>query len=413
MRPSTSPSASAAGVLDPEPLYRELGTRSTAVVIACVLYLGHLFFQGKIGSSETHASFALVFVVSAVAAREVRLSLHVLCFPLAVYGLASSASSMLSGLPIHATGEFMLWIKMATFPAAIILFRTAPVLRRWALRTHGLMLTILSTFGIVEYFATAVGQRDLEHRITGGETHVMTFSGILLPLSLLFAVLAFREREKWMLIPAATGAFALLLTLTRSAWLAWLAAVFALIILVRPRLMAFAVPLLILFVTFIPGAMFSRVVSIFDTRQESNFDRIRMLQAGAEIIRDHTLLGVGPTNIKPLYPLYRAPDAPRFRTPHLHNNIVQIWAERGILALAGYVLLMGLFLRECAKGWRGPARSWAEAGVAITVALTVAGLFEFNFGDTEVFYLTLDLFALVVANLESAPSAPVEALAGV
>jgi len=30
----------------------------------------------------------------------------------------------------------------------------------------------------------------------------------------------------------------------------------------------------------------------------------------------------------------------------------------------------------------------------------VAGLFEFNFGDTEVFYLMLNLFALVVVSLE-------------
>ena len=79
-----------------------------------------------------------------------------------------------------------------------------------------------------------------------------------------------------------------------------------------------------------------------------------------------------------------------------------MWAERGILAVAAYVLLMGLFLRECAKGWGGPARELAEAGVAIAVGLAYAGLFEFNFGDTEVFYLTLTLFALIVAGLEAA-----------
>ena len=39
--------------------------------------------------------------------------------------------------------------------------------------------------------------------------------------------------------------------------------------------------------------------------------------------------------------------------------------------------------------------------MAITVGLTYAGLFEFNFGDTEVFYLMLELFALVVAFLEN------------
>jgi O-antigen ligase len=151
---------------------------------------------------------------------------------------------------------------------------------------------------------------------------------------------------------------------------------------------------------------FGRLVSSFDVRQSSNLDRIRMAEAGVEIIKDYPTLGVGPANVKEIYPLYRKPDAPRFRPPHLHNNVIQIWAERGILALAGYVLFIGLFLRECARGWRGPNREFAQAGVAMAVALTYAGMFEFNFGDTEVLYTTLELFALVVASL----SVPAEAV---
>ncbi len=38
--------------------------------------------------------------------------------------------------------------------------------------------------------------------------------------------------------------------------------------------------------------------------------------------------------------------------------------------------------------------------MAVAVALACAGMFEFNFGDTEVFYLMLDVFALVIANIE-------------
>ena len=85
---------------------------------------------------------------------------------------------------------------------------------------------------------------------------------------------------------------------------------------------------------------------------------------------------------------------------------MQLWAERGVLGLAAYIVLLALFFRECIRGWRGPGRMWAEAGVAIAVSLTVAGLFEFNFGDTEVFYLMLNLFALVVVSLERAEPLP-------
>ena len=57
----------------------------------------------------------------------------------------------------------------------------------------------------------------------------------------------------------------------------------------------------------------------------------------------------------------------------------------------------------------GPNSRFAEIGIAVAVALTVAGMFEFNFGDTEVFFLMLDLFALVVVSLEASPAVPANA----
>jgi O-antigen ligase len=163
------------------------------------------------------------------------------------------------------------------------------------------------------------------------------------------------------------------------------------------------VPVGILVITFLPLPYFARVMSAFDTKQSSNFDRIRMFEGGVEIVKDVPVLGVGPGNMKEVYPLYRKPDAPRFRIPHLHNNLVQLWAERGILGLAAYVALIALFLRECARDW---GSKYAELGVAITVGLVVAGMFEFNFGDTEVFLAMLDLFALVIASVERNEGAP-------
>src|SRR4029079_10566372 len=156
--------------------------------------------------------------------------------------------------------------------------------------------------------------------------------GLLLPASLLLVVLAFRRRSLWLAGPAFIVSFALLLTFTRSVWLGWLIAIFTVLVLERSRWILVAVPLLVFWITFIPEAMFGRLVSSFDTKQSSNLDRIRMAEAGFEMIKDHPVLGVGPANVKEVYPLYRKADAPRFRPPHLHNNLIQLWAERGILA---------------------------------------------------------------------------------
>ena len=176
------------------------------------------------------------------------------------------------------------------------------------------------------------------------------------------------------------------------------AVLFAIAALAALSLVAMAAALI--FLTFMPMSFFGRLVSTFDVEQSSNLDRIRMAEGGIEMIKDYPVMGVGPAYIKEVYPLYRRADAPRFRIPHLHNNVLQLWAERGILGLAAYLVLIGLFLRECIRGWNGPSREFAQAGVAITVGLAVAGLFEFNFGDTEVFFMTLGLMALIVAFLE-------------
>ncbi len=370
-----------------------------AVLLTLLWYAYHLFCSGWIASSELGAFFAMVAAGVALWRRELRPSFHILYFPLFIFGLVSTMSALAAEHATHAIGESALWGKMLLFPMALILFREVPRSREVALRVLLAFGAFASLFGLIQYFV--LGERDLEHRITGPAAHVMTLSGLLLPIGLIFLVLWLHDlRNPWLMSGTALTSLALLLTFTRSVWLGWLVATGTLLILKRPRALTFAVPLLIVFVTFMPMPLFSRLASTFDSRQASNFDRIRMVEAGVEIIKDYPLLGVGPANMKEVYPLYRRHDAPRFRIPHLHNNVVQLWAERGVLAPISYLLLLALFLRECARGWRGEQRRFAQIGVAVTVALAVAGLFEFNFGDTEVFWILLDVYAIVIASIE-------------
>jgi len=384
----------------------------TPVTLAIFFYFGHLFCSGWVASSECFVAFSMMAFLYALYRKQITLSSHIIYFPLAVFGIDSTVSALAAPREIHAFGENALWLKMALFPVALILFRNVPRARYVALAGLLVFGVFSAGYGLFQYFALAQG--DLEHRITGPSAHVMTLSGLLLPASLLYLILWIHDRKNlWLFGGTIIVSAALLLTLTRSAWLGWLVAVSVLLVLKWPRALVFAAPLLLFFVIFMPLPLFSRVVSSFDTRQSSNLDRIRMIQAGVEIIKDYPLLGVGPANVKEVYPLYRKHDAPRFRIPHLHNNVIQLWAERGILALAAYVLLNVLFLRECRHGWRGPESRFSEVGVAVAVALAMAGMFEFNFGDTEVFWILLDISALVVAFLER-PRQPNEpALSGV
>ena len=380
-----------------------------AILMAFFWYNYHVFCAGWVASSECGAAFAIIATIVALWRREFRPVFHILYFPLIVYGIASTMSAFSAGSE-HAFAESALWGKMALFPTALILYRHVPHSKEFVLRWMLRFAVFAASWGLFQYFF--LGERDLEHRITGPAAHVMTLSGLLLPIALVYLVLWFHDRNNWWLLAGtAITSLALLLTFTRSVWLGWLFAVGALFILKRPKALIFATPALILFIALLPMSLFTRVASTFNTKQSSNLDRIRMVQAGVEIIRDHPLLGVGPGNIKEIYPLYRRHDAPRLKIPHLHNNLVQLWAERGVLAPIAYLLLLGLLLRECWKGWTGPASKWAEIGVAVTIALFIAGLFEFNFGDTEVLWVLLDIYALVISFLSRNLSADVSVTA--
>lgn len=385
--------------------YPDLETIPTPLKLAIFFFLGHIIFQGKIATLELGAFWAIFTVGYALSKKILRPSFHILYYPLALYGVVSTVSALAAPQRVHSYGEAMLWFKMLIFPCAVILYREIPKLRELALYAEIAFAVFVSSWGLYEF--AFLDRRDLEHRINGPSTHVMTYSGVILPLSLMLLLLWWHRRKWWLAVATVIVSAALLLTFTRGAWLGWGAAVFTILMLTRSPWRIWAVAGVVFFVTFMPMNLFTRLVSTFDAKQESNFDRIRMLQAGVEMIKDHPVLGVGPANVKESYALYKKHDAPRARPPHLHNNVVQLWAERGILGLAAYLVLLGLLLRECAIHWHGPGRMWAEIGVAVTVGLAVAGLFEFNFGDTEVFYLMLNLYALIVTSMEARRPEPV------
>ena len=370
------------------------------VALALFFYVGHLFCAGWVASSEVFAFATTAMVAWCLWRGLLKPSFHILYVPLALYGLASTVSALVAEREIHSFGESALWGKLLLFPAALILLRNVPRARETALRMVLIFGAMASSMGLAQY-VTAGGFRDLEHRITGAAAHVMTLSGLLLPVALTFIVLWIYETGNvWLLAGGVATNLALLITFTRSAWLGWIVGIAVLLILKWPKALAWAVPVAIIAISFAPLPVFSRVISSFDTRQSSNLDRIRMAEAGIEIIKDYPVFGVGPANVKEIYPLYRKHDAPRFRIPHLHNNVIQLLAERGVLALLAYLFLQGLFLRECARAWGGPATKYAEIGVVVVASLGAAGMFEFNFGDTEVFWIMLDLFAIVIAFAE-------------
>lgn len=374
----------------------------TALAWTLLFYVAHVFCVGWIASSESFLALSIIAAAISWWRGELRAEWHPVYFPLMLYLFGSALSTFATANPLRSLFQIGEWFSFSVFVLAVTLYRTVPRLHKVGPSVFLALGFFLALYGAFQYFVEGYGHSPLDTRIKGPTAHVMTLSGIVLPISLMLLIDALDRRKPLVILGAIFTTGVLVLTFTRGAWIGWIAGFVTIPLRRRVRGIYWLAPIAVLAFTLSPMSVFSRFISSVDVAQSSNLDRIRMAQAGLEIIRDHPVLGVGPNRVKSTYPLYRKHDAPRFRIPHLHNNIIQTWAERGITALAGYLLLMFTVLRACwrVKPGEGRARVYADAGFAIVVALFVAGLFEFNFGDTEVLLTMLNLFALVLAGIE-------------
>ena len=159
------------------------------------------------------------------------------------------------------------------------------------------------------------------------------------------------------------------------------------------------------FVALAPGQIAQRFVSMFDLKDPTNRDRVAMMHEGERMVRAHPLVGVGPNMVLRLYADYRGPDAVEKINPHLHNVPLQIAAERGLPALAIWLWFVTALVRDLWQRFRrGENAFLSAAALACVTALLTAGLFEYNFGDSEVLMLFLIVVTLPAAAVRAAPA---------
>ena len=301
----------------------------------------------------------------------------------------------------------------------LLLFLIVPAVYRFARGERATtVLTVIITvgalsavLGVVEY--GVLGYDSLARRVQGSLGHWMTYSGLLLLVTVATtARLIFgREDRTWPALIMPALLVAIVVTFTRSAWVGTLVAVAVLFALKDVRLVAVAPVLgavvLAIVLAIAPSALTGRVYSVVNVKDPSSSDRIAMLHAGARIVRDHPLTGVGLNNIKKVYRMYRDPGSLDWNAPHLHNVPMQIAAERGLPALGVWLWFIVVLAIDLLRRFRHDAnRVLAAAGLGAVAAMLAAGMFEYNFGDSEFLMIFLVLvtlpFAAVAPSAESA-----------
>lgn len=241
------------------------------------------------------------------------------------------------------------------------------------------------------FFKSSSGER-----ITGFMGHWMTQAGLLLLFCSLAAALFLFKKKNIRFVWGGTFVLALpliLLTLTRNSWVGLFAAGVALVLLWKPKALLLVPVLAALFFLVSPGYIKDRALSTFDLRDQTNRQRFEYWAAGLKIIGDYPLRGTGPNTVDMVFqqPKYGLSDVARDNV-HLHNNLLQIGAERGLFTLTAWlVFIIWLFvdLLKLLKRRDDPVFPYAAGAMAALVGLFFAGLFEYNFGDSEVVVLLL------------------------
>lgn len=257
---------------------------------------------------------------------------------------------------------------------------------------------VAAACGIIQY--TLLHFDSLRLRPHGTLGHYMTYAGtLMLVIGVAAARLVFGTRDwKWPALVMPALLVALTMTLTRSAWVGVSVGVGLLFVLKDLRLTALIPVVVALVFALAPDSVTDRLMSVSNLRDPSSRDRLAMLQTGAAMIHDHPLTGVGPNMVQRVYAQYRDPNSVQKTNPHLHNVPLQIAAERGIPALLVWLAFVAALAVAVFRLFRTSAdRSLPAAGLAAIGAMLAAGIFEYNFGDSEFLMLFLVIVTLPFA----------------
>jgi O-antigen ligase len=326
-------------------------------------------------------------------------------WPLALYALATVASAAVSLDPATSLADCKQLVLFLMVPAVAHLCRGA---RAWT------TLNVIIAFGAVGALLGVVqfsmlGYDHTENRPEGSLTLYMTYSGVIMLVlcSAAARLLFYTDQRIWPAIAIPALAVALAVTFTRNAWIGAFAGI-GMLLAMRDRRLLLVLPLAAaLFLVAAPDSLRARALSTFDASHPSNRDRVAMWTIGRRIVADHPLAGVGPDMVKHVYADYRPPVYVNPTNPHLHNVPMQIAAERGLPALAIWLWFVATALRELWRQARqGPVKAVAAAGLAAVVAMLTAGMFEYNFGDSEFLMLLLGLMTLPFAATRGGSERP-------
>jgi O-antigen ligase len=312
----------------------------------------------------------------------------------------------------HTLGKFYLLLLLVLVPA----ISRGAGRTIWIYRATFAVAAIAALGGLEQFIADP--KRDLMHRIVGFQSTWMNYSGQLMLVLVVLSAYAFcygMVKRWWVLSLGLLIAAALILSYTRNAWLGAAVGIGVAALLLRHlRFIAGMIALLALLYLVAPQSIQRRFQSGLNPEDPNTANRFEVWETSIRLIRAHPWIGVGPGSVQGEAVHYRGTNEyPDWLYQHMHNNFLQITAERGIPGLCLWLWFMGRLAWDAFRVYRrSKSRSALEgfpatealmastAALGAWAALMVAGLFEYNFGISVVMILFLFIIGAPYAFLD-------------
>jgi O-antigen ligase len=368
---------------------------------ACLALLGFAAaLQVSIAAADILLAIAALLWIGILVRNRERVEVPRMFWPLAAYAAVTLVASVFSVDPQVSLVDSKQLVLLIIVPLVYRLFRG-----NRALLAVDVIITIgaiSAAFGIIQYLILSYD--NLGRRPQGMLGLYMTYSGLLMLVTCAaVARIMFAQHHRgWAAAVLPALVFALAFTFTRSAWVGACVGVGILFLLRDFRLIALLPIALGAFLVLAPPNLSARLYSTFSLTDPSNVDRVAMMKSGWRMVQKDPITGVGPDMVIQVYPTMRDKTAVNQLAPHLHNVPLQIAAERGIPALLVWIWFIAWLARDFFRQRHAAYPSLSNGGLAVIGAMLAAGLFEYNFGDSE--FLMLFLVLVTLPYAAAAPS---------
>jgi O-antigen ligase len=334
---------------------------------------------------------------NAPALRRTPLDIPVILFAGATYlsilGFAGNLDQQLVGL-LKATGGFL-----------IFFLATQSIQNR---RDLWMVLGAVVATGLIQAvslaFAVFTGSQQIstDSRWTGVVIDPNLYAGYLVLVIPLVMVVGLSIRSRWALVASAVALIAfivaLIATLSRSGWIGVVVATIVLGVLLPKRRWALAAVASAIASALVLGGMLGPIGSRLGPSQDGPIamlvSRWDVWTAAVAIARDHPAFGVGVANFINYYPGYSGHS---FGIDHAHNILLNMLAERGVIGLIAFGLVLGIMFRSLFAAL-GRAPSATERTLIAGLIAVFAGYLAHSMLDVSYYDYKILLLFWVLAG---------------